>query len=63
MINVNSELENWSAERAFKKAGEIYDTMLRVYELAKEERLPTYMAADRLAEKRIAMVAATVMCG
>ncbi len=56
LINVNSELENWSAERALKKAGEIYDTMLRVYELAKEERLPTYVAADRLAEKRVAMM-------
>jgi leucine dehydrogenase len=56
LINVNSELENWSAERAFKKAGEIYDTMLRVYELAKEEGLATYVAADRLAEKRVAMV-------
>ena len=54
LINVNSELENWSAERAFKKAGEIYDTMLRVYELAREESLPTYLAADRLAEKRVA---------
>jgi leucine dehydrogenase len=57
LINVNSELENWSSERALKKAGEIYDTMLRVYEIAKEEKLPTYQAADRLAEKRIAMVA------
>ncbi|MFI5213476.1 MAG: Glu/Leu/Phe/Val dehydrogenase dimerization domain-containing protein [Gemmatimonadales bacterium] len=57
LINVNSELESWSAERALKKAGEIYDTMLRVYELAKEERLPTYLAADRLAEKRVAMMA------
>ena len=31
--------------------------MLRVYELAKSEKLPTYKAADRLAEKRIAMTA------
>ena len=57
LINVNSELMNWSGERAFKKAGEIYDTMLRVFELAKAEGLPTYKAADRLAEKRIAMAA------
>lgn len=56
LINVNSELEHWSAERAFKKAGEIYATMLRVFELAKDENLPSYQAADRLAEKRIAMV-------
>ena len=55
LINVNSELEGWSAERAHRKAGEIYDTMLRVYALAKEEGLPTYLAADRLAERRIAM--------
>jgi leucine dehydrogenase len=55
LINVNSELEHWSAERAFKKAGEIYGTMLRVFELAKEEKLPTYLAADRLAERRIEM--------
>jgi len=56
LINVNSELMGWSAERALKKAGEIYDTMLQVYELAKEEKLSSWKAADRLAEKRIAMV-------
>ena len=57
LMNVNGELEGWSAERAHRKAGEIYDTMLRVFELAKEEGLPTYRAADRLAERRIAMAA------
>ncbi len=56
LINVNGELEGWSADRSHRKAGEIYDTMLRVYELAKAERLPTYLAADRLAEQRIAAV-------
>jgi leucine dehydrogenase len=56
LINVNSELENWPAERAFKLAGEIYSTMIRVFEIAKEEKVPTYIAADRLAEKRVAMV-------
>jgi leucine dehydrogenase len=55
LINVNSELMSWSAERAHRKAGEIYDTMLRVFTLARDEGLPTYQAADRLAEKRIAM--------
>ncbi len=56
LINVNGELEGWGADRSLRKAGEIYDTMLRVYELAKAERLPTYLAADRLAEQRIAAV-------
>jgi leucine dehydrogenase len=57
LINVNSELEAWGGDRAYRKAGEIYDTMLRVYELAKAEQLPTYLAADRLAEHRIERVA------
>jgi leucine dehydrogenase len=56
LINVNSELEGWPAERAFKLAGEIYNTMIRVFEISKEEKVPTYIAADRLAEKRIEMV-------
>ena len=57
LISVNSELEGWSAERAQRKAGEIYDTLLRLFDLAKEEGIPTYRAADRLAERRIAAVA------
>jgi len=57
LINVNSELEGWSAERAKVKAGEIYDTLLRLFELAKAEGIPTYRAADRLAERRIEAVA------
>jgi leucine dehydrogenase len=57
LINVNSELEGWSAERAQRKAGEIYDTLIRLFALAKEEGLPTYRAADRLAERRIDAVA------
>jgi leucine dehydrogenase len=54
LISVTSELMGWSAERARGMASEIYDTMLRVYQLAREEGLPTYRAADRLAESRIA---------
>jgi len=57
LINVNAELHGWSLERARNKAGEIYDTILRVFDIAKEERIPSYLAADRLAERRIADVA------
>jgi leucine dehydrogenase len=57
LINVNAELHGWSLERARNKAGEIYDTILRVFDIAKEERIPSYLAADRLAEQRIAAVA------
>jgi leucine dehydrogenase len=57
LINVNAELHGWSLERARNKAGEIYDTILRVFDIAKEEKIPSFKAADRLAEQRIAMVA------
>ncbi len=56
LINVNAELEGWSLERARAKAGEIYDALLRVFEIAHDEGIPTYRAADRLAEERIAAV-------
>ncbi|HEX9705533.1 MAG TPA: Glu/Leu/Phe/Val dehydrogenase [Gemmatimonadales bacterium] len=56
LINVNAELNGWTADRARHKAGEIYDTILRVFEIAKEEGIPSYRAADRLAEQRIAAV-------
>jgi len=57
LINVNAELQGWTMERARNKAGEIYDTILRVFEIAEEEGIPTYRAADRLAEQRIAAIA------
>ncbi len=57
LINVNAELNGWSADRARNKAGEIYDTILRVFEIAGEESIPSYRAADRLAQQRIAAVA------
>ncbi|MBI4541349.1 MAG: Glu/Leu/Phe/Val dehydrogenase [Gemmatimonadetes bacterium] len=57
LINVYGELSDWTAERAQRKAGEIYDTLLHLFEISREERVPTYVAADRLAERRIAQVA------
>src|SRR5439155_20613967 len=57
LIKVNAELHGWTMERARNKAGEIYDTILRVFEIAEEEGIPSYRAADRLAEQRIAAIA------
>ena len=57
VINVYGELHRWPVERAKKKAGEIYDTLLRIFDIARRERMPTYRAADRLAEQRVAAVA------
>ena len=56
MINVYGELAGWDQERAYRKAGEIYDTVLGVFEIARESGVPTYVAADRLAERRVKAV-------
>ncbi len=60
VINVYSELAGWSSARAFRKADEIYDTVLKVFAIAKDEKVPTYLAADRLAEQRIRAVGSMV---
>ena len=57
LINVYGELNGWSSDRSRRKAGEIYDTLLQLFELSKKEGLPTYEAADKLAERRIEQVA------
>jgi leucine dehydrogenase len=53
VINVYGEVSGWDAARALRKADDIYETILRVYEIARSERIPTYEAADRLAEERL----------
>ena len=60
VINVYSELAGWSSARAFRKADEIYDTILKVFSIAKSDSVPTYVAADRLAEQRIKAVGSMV---
>jgi leucine dehydrogenase len=60
VINVYSELAGWDAQRALRKADEIYNTVLGVFEIAKETGIPTYEAADRLAERRLKAVGSLV---
>ncbi|MFQ6046980.1 MAG: Glu/Leu/Phe/Val dehydrogenase family protein, partial [Gemmatimonadales bacterium] len=57
LINVNAEIEGWSLERSHAKTAEIYDTILGVLQIAEEEKIPSYVAADRLARQRIAEAA------
>ena len=40
VINVYGELHRWPAERSLKKAGEIYETLLRIFEIARTEQDP-----------------------
>jgi leucine dehydrogenase len=60
VINVYSELAGWTSARALRKADEIYDTVLKVFSISKADRVPTHVAADRLAEQRIRAVGSMV---
>jgi leucine dehydrogenase len=54
VINVYGEVAGWDAQRALDKADDIYDTVLKVFDIAEAKKIPTYEAADRLAEQRLA---------
>ncbi len=57
LINVYGELRGWNQEQSMRKAGEIYATLLSLFDLAREDGIPSYEAADRIAEQRIEAVA------
>ncbi len=56
LIQVSDELEGFSFERAKARATKIYDTTKDVFAVATAEGLTTAAAADRIAERRMAMV-------
>jgi leucine dehydrogenase len=53
VINVADELYGYNAERAMKRVELIYDNVAKVIEISKRDGIPTYVAADRMAEERI----------
>ncbi|MBD7964581.1 branched-chain amino acid dehydrogenase [Fictibacillus norfolkensis] len=53
VINVADELNGYNRDRAMKKVETIYDNIGSVIEISKRDNIPTYLAADRLAEERI----------
>ena len=57
VINVADELYGYNHDRAMKRVETIYDSLTKIFAISKEEDIPTYMAANRLAEQRIARVA------
>lgn len=55
VINIAEERheEGYDRERAHARIATVYDTTLRILDLAAAERIPTALAADRYAEARI----------
>lgn len=56
VINVYEELQGYNHERALNKASKIYDNIKKVIEISKRDNIPTYKAADIMAEERIARI-------
>jgi leucine dehydrogenase len=53
LINVANELDGYRQDRAMKQAEGIYDIVKRVFQLSKEENIPTHIASNNLAEERL----------
>jgi leucine dehydrogenase len=53
VINGCRELLGWEPTEAAAKIDQIYDTLLDIFRTAESEGIPTYQAADRLAERRL----------
>ena len=56
VINVYGELAGWDRLRSLRKADEIYQTILGVFDIARADGVTSHVAADRLAERRIEAV-------
>jgi len=46
------EMLGWDVPKTLAKTDAIYDTLLTIFAMAEREKIPTYHAADRLAEER-----------
>lgn len=56
LMNVFVELEGYSSDRAFGKTKQVYDNMAKVFQIAKEQKIPPHIAANRLAEHRVSKI-------
>ncbi|WP_156290849.1 Leu/Phe/Val dehydrogenase [Oceanobacillus salinisoli] len=59
VINVADELNGYNRERVMKKVEIIYDHLNKIFDISRRDNIPTYVAADRMAEERIQSVQAS----
>jgi leucine dehydrogenase len=53
LMNVSLEIDGYNRERAMRMLRTIHFNLARIFEISKRDSIPTYMAADRMAEERI----------
>ena len=56
VMNVSLEIDGYNRERAMRMMRTIYLNVGRIFQIAKRDGIPTYKAADRMAEERIAAI-------
>ncbi|QOW25508.1 Glu/Leu/Phe/Val dehydrogenase [Lysobacter sp. H23M47] len=56
VMNVSLEIDGYNRERAMRMMRTIYHNLTRIFEIADRDGIPTYKAADRLGEERIASI-------
>lgn len=56
LMNVSIEFEGYNRERAKRMTRAIYYNVSKIFQIAERDGIPTWKAADRMAEERIAMV-------
>lgn len=56
VINCYSELVGYNKNHVMELTENIYDTTLNIFEKAEKDSVPTYLAANRLAEERIEQI-------
>ncbi|WP_027080200.1 Glu/Leu/Phe/Val dehydrogenase dimerization domain-containing protein [Luteimonas mephitis] len=56
VMNVALEITGYNRERAMRMMRTIYHNLARIYEISDRDGIPTYKAADRMAEERIAVM-------
>ena len=54
LMNVSIEFEGWNHERALRMTRTIYYNVSQIFKIAERDGIPTWQAADRMAEERIA---------
>jgi leucine dehydrogenase len=56
LMNVSLEIDGYNRERAMRMMRTIYHNVGRIFEIAERDGIPTYKAADRMAEERITAI-------
>jgi leucine dehydrogenase len=56
VMNISLEIDGYNRERAMRMMRTIYDNVSRIFQIARRDGIPTYKAADRVAEERIAQI-------